>query len=159
MILFLKLNKILSKCRKAKLYDIANDLVEVKELVEKELPRLFAVSRINAQQKIGERVDEVMGIMGWADLDFIKSKTREDNLVLKRYLLWYILRTEDEFVLKEIATFFKRDHATIIAGLHRFRNFLSISDKKTIEIYEHYLQVSAAKVQGEEHAVPVPELQ
>jgi len=67
----------------------------------------------------------------------LKSPTRLKNVALPRQVLMYLLRTELGIPLMEVGSFLGgRDHSTIIHGVDKITNLLSINEDLRVDISE-----------------------
>lgn len=56
--------------------------------------------------------------------ELARSKTRKQEVVIKRQLAMYILRKKSKMILSEIGDDFDRDHATVIHSVKEINNRL-----------------------------------
>ena len=66
----------------------------------------------------------------------IIGTSRARGLVLCRHVYYHIAREKMGLKLAQIGSFFNRDHTTIIHGLTKVKNMISIDDDITIQFIE-----------------------
>lgn len=59
----------------------------------------------------------------------VKSKTRLASVVEARHFIFLFLRANTTLSLSEIATRYNRDHTTVIAGVNRMHDLISLEDE------------------------------
>lgn len=65
----------------------------------------------------------------------ILSDSRMRHIVNVRHLYWYLL-LQNGFNLSEIGRMNNRTHSTVLHGINKAKELLSIGDKEMISIYE-----------------------
>jgi hypothetical protein len=68
--------------------------------------------------------------------DAILGTSRSRGLVLCRHVYYHIAREKMGLKLAQIGLFFNRDHTTIIHGINKVKDMVSIGDDITIEFIE-----------------------
>ena len=77
----------------------------------------------------------ILCIMLNVDLKEIMGKSRRQNVVLIRTMIWLYLRDNDGVGTKRIAMVSKRSHSTVVVLTNNFKYVLKV-DKKTKRIYD-----------------------
>lgn len=75
--------------------------------------------------------DSLCNRAGFGDL---KPADRSGDKPLQRQAVWYIMR-EKNITFEEIAKQSHRTHGTIVVGVKRFKDYLSINDEESRRIY------------------------
>lgn len=68
--------------------------------------------------------------------DAILGTSRSRGLVLCRHVYYHIAREKMGLKLAQIGSFFNRDHTTIIHGLNKVKDMISIGDEITIQFID-----------------------
>ena len=68
--------------------------------------------------------------------DAIKGQNRARGLVLCRHAYYYIARKNMGLKLAEIGLFFGSDHTTVIHGINKVKDMISIGDEITCQFIE-----------------------
>lgn len=68
--------------------------------------------------------------------DAILGTSRSRGLVLCRHVYYHIAREKMGLKLAKIGSFFNRDHTTIIHGLNKVKDMISIGDEITIQFID-----------------------
>ena len=66
----------------------------------------------------------------------IRSQNRARGLVLCRHAYYYIARQNMGLKLAEIGSFFGNDHTTVIHGINKVKDMISIGDEITCQFIE-----------------------
>lgn len=66
----------------------------------------------------------------------ILGTSRASKLVLCRHVYYHIAREKMGLKLAQIGSFFNRDHTTVIHGLNKVKDMVSISDEITCQFIE-----------------------
>lgn len=82
--------------------------------------------------------DNLCNRAGFGDL---KPSDRSGSKPLQRQAVWYVMR-EMGVIFQEIAKQSHRTHGTIVAGVKRFKGFLSINDGEAIQMYQNIAKVA-----------------
>ena len=77
--------------------------------------------------------DSLCARAGFGDL---KPDDRSGDKPLQRQAVWYAMR-ELGLTFHEIAKQSHRTHGTVVVGVKRFKDFLSVNDKETKRIYSN----------------------
>ena len=64
----------------------------------------------------------------------IKGKKRDSSIVNARHICIYLIRQMNELSLKQIASYFSKDHATIFSSIRKVENDMERSEEKKKEI-------------------------
>lgn len=64
----------------------------------------------------------------------IKGKKRDSSIVNARHICIYLIRQLNELSLKQIASYFSKDHATIFSSIRKIENDMERSEEKKKEI-------------------------
>lgn len=68
---------------------------------------------------------------GFGDL---KPDDRSGDKPLQRQAVWYVMR-EHGLKFREIVEQSHRTHGTVVVGVQRFNDFLSMNDKEAVQMY------------------------
>ena len=69
---------------------------------------------------------------GFGDL---KPADRSGDKPLQRQAIWYVMR-EQGLKYREITKQSQRTHGTVVVGVQRFKDFLSVNDKEAVKMYK-----------------------
>ena len=75
---------------------------------------------------------------GFGDL---KTAERSGNKPLQRQAVWCVMR-ERGITFQEIARQSHRTHGTVVVGVKRFKGFLSVKDKESVQMYQKIIKVA-----------------
>ena len=75
--------------------------------------------------------DSLCSNAGFGDL---KPADRSGDKPLQRQAVWYIMR-EQGVTFKEIAEQSHRAHGTVVVGVKRFKDYLSVNDEEAERMY------------------------
>jgi len=78
-----------------------------------------------------ENLLSVVSFVSGMPEDAIKSQNRARGLVLCRHVYYYIAREKMGLKLVEIGSVFGSDHTTVIHGINKVKDMLSIEDEIT----------------------------
>ena len=76
--------------------------------------------------------------VGFGDL---KPADRSGDKPLQRQAVWYAMR-EQGVTFQEIAKQSHRTHGTVIAGVNRFKGYLSMNDGEAVRMYQNIIKVA-----------------
>ena len=76
-----------------------------------------------------------------AEFGDLKPSDHSGYKPLQRQAVWYVMR-EQGVILQEIAKQSHRTHATVIVGVKRFKDFLSVNDEKAVQMYQNIIKVA-----------------
>lgn len=81
------------------------------------------------------------------DLDQIKTKTREWDIVYVRHLLMYSLKSYTKMSFKSIGRMFDQDHTTVMNGVRRISTQMIDDDKiaEDVKAIEHHFLIEQPK--------------
>ena len=82
--------------------------------------------------------DTLCSRAGFGDL---KPADRSGDKPLRRQAVWCVMR-EQGVTFAEIAKQSHRTHGTVVAGVKRFKGFLSVNDEKAIQMYQKIIKVA-----------------
>jgi DNA-binding NarL/FixJ family response regulator len=82
--------------------------------------------------------DSLCSRAGFGDL---KPDDRAGNKPLQRQAVWYVMR-EKGITLQEIAEQSHRTHGTVVVGVKRFKDFLSMNDREAVQMYQNIIKVA-----------------
>lgn len=68
---------------------------------------------------------------GFGDL---KPADRSGDKPLQRQAVWYVMR-EQGLKFREIVEQSHRTHGTVVVGVKRFKDYLSMNDKEAVQMY------------------------
>ncbi len=103
----------LAMCRRA-ISDILASSVSTSDMIE----RILTI----VSQKYGVTPDD------------IKGKKRDASISNARHICIYLIRHMNELTLKQIASYFSKDHSTIISSIRKVENDMDTSEEKRKEI-------------------------
>ena len=75
---------------------------------------------------------------GFGDL---KPNDRSGDKPLQRQAVWCVMR-EQGVTFQEIAKQSHRTHGTVVAGVKRFKGYLSTNNREAMEIYQNIIKVA-----------------
>ena len=75
--------------------------------------------------------DRLCNRVGFGDL---KPADRSGIKPLQRQAVWYVMR-EQGVTFQEIAKQSHRTHGTVVVGVQKFKNYLSVNDEEAKRIY------------------------
>lgn len=75
--------------------------------------------------------DRLCSRAGFGDL---KPADRSGGKPLQRQAVWYAMR-EQGVTFREIAKQSHRTHGTVIVGVQKFKDYLSINDEEAVQMY------------------------
>ena len=82
--------------------------------------------------------DRLCARAGFGDL---KPNNRSGDKPLQRQAVWYVMR-EQGIKFREIAEQSHRTHGTVIVGVKRFKDFLSVNDGEAERMYQNIPKVA-----------------
>ena len=82
--------------------------------------------------------DTLCNCAGFGDL---KPDDRSGYKPLQRQAVWCFMR-EQGVIFQEIAEQSHRTHGTVIVGVKRFKGYLSMNDKKGVQMYQNIIKVT-----------------
>ena len=82
--------------------------------------------------------DTLCSRAGFGDL---KPSDRSGDKPLQRQAVWYVMR-EQGVTFEEIAKQSHRTHGTVIVGVKRFKDFLSVHDGEAARMYQNIVKVA-----------------
>ena len=82
--------------------------------------------------------DSLCSRAGFGDL---KPNDRSGDKPLQRQAVWYVMR-EQGVIFQEIAKQSHRTHGTVIMGVKRFKDFLSVNDREAVQMYQNIIKVA-----------------
>ena len=82
--------------------------------------------------------DRLCSRAGFGDL---KSADRSGSKPFQRQAVWYVMR-EQGVTFQEIAEQSHRTHVTVIAGVERFKGYLSINDGEAVQMYQNIIKMA-----------------
>jgi hypothetical protein len=83
-----------------------------------------------------ENLLSVISFVSGLPKDAIRSQNRARGLVLCRHAYYYIARKNMGLKLAEIGSFFGNDHTTVIHGINKVKDMISIGDEITCQFIE-----------------------
>jgi hypothetical protein len=83
-----------------------------------------------------ENLLSVISFVSGMPEDAIKGQNRARGLVLCRHAYYYIARKNMGLKLAEIGLFFGSDHTTVIHGINKVKDMISIGDEITCQFIE-----------------------
>jgi hypothetical protein len=83
-----------------------------------------------------ENLLSVISFVSGMPEDAIKGQNRARGLVLCRHAYYYIARHNMGLKLAEIGSFFGNDHTTVIHGINKIKDMISIGDEITCQFIE-----------------------
>ena len=96
------------------------------------------IKRINKMQNLQSLFDNLCSRAGFGDL---KPDDRSGEKPLQRQAVWCVMR-ERGMKFQEIAKQSCRSHGTVVAGVKRFKDFLSVNDREAIQMYQKFIKVA-----------------
>lgn len=82
--------------------------------------------------------DSLCSRAGFGDL---KLFDRSGDNPLQRQAVWYVMR-EKGVTFREIAEQSHRVHGTVVVGVKRFRDYLSVNDEEAVQMYQKVIKVA-----------------
>lgn len=82
--------------------------------------------------------DSLCSRAGFGDL---KIDDRSGNKPLQRQAVWYVMRRQS-VTFQEIAKQSHRTHGTVVVGVKRFEDYLSMNDREAKRIYQNIIKVT-----------------
>ena len=82
--------------------------------------------------------DSLCSRVGFGDL---KPDDRTGDKPLQRQAVWYVMR-EQGVIFQEIAKQSRRTHGTVIVGVKRFKDYLSVNDEEAVQMYQNVIKVA-----------------
>ena len=82
--------------------------------------------------------DSLCSRAGFGDL---KPSDHSGDKSLQRQAVWHVMR-EQGVTFQEIAKQSHRTHGTVIVGVKRFKGYLSMNDKKGVQMYQNIIKVA-----------------
>ena len=82
--------------------------------------------------------DSLCARAGFGDL---KPDDRSGDKPLQRQAVWCVIR-EQSVTFQEIAKQSHRTHGTVIVGVKRFKDYLSMNDKEAVQMYQNVIKVA-----------------
>ena len=76
--------------------------------------------------------DSLCSRAGFGDL---KPNDRSGIKPLQRQAVWYVMR-EQGVIFQEIAKQSHRTHGTVVVGVKRFKDYLSVNDEEAVRMYK-----------------------
>lgn len=64
------------------------------------------------------------------DKTYFLGKSRKKDIVMYRFIFFYLIREKYKYTYECIGAYFNRDHATVLHGEKRIRELLEIKDKE-----------------------------
>ena len=71
----------------------------------------------------------------------LKLNDRSGIKPLQRQAVWYVMR-EQGVTFMEIAKQSHRTHGTVVVGVERFKDYLSMSDGEAVQMYQNIIKVA-----------------
>ena len=82
--------------------------------------------------------DSLCSRAGFGDL---KPADRSGDKPLQRQAVWYVMR-ELGITFREISEQSYRVHGTVVVGVKRFRDYLSVNDEEAVQMYQKVIKAA-----------------
>ena len=78
-------------------------------------------------------------------LENLQAKNRSEEVLLIRQIFMYLLRSNDRLLFKEIGAMLHKDHATVMWGVNKVKEYIDVQDVRFMNVYENFKHLNLSK--------------
>jgi chromosomal replication initiation ATPase DnaA len=75
----------------------------------------------------------------------LQAKNRNEEVLLIRQIFMYLLRLNDLLLFKEIGAMLHKDHATVMWGVNKVKEYIQVKDVRFMNVYENFKHLNLSK--------------
>ena len=119
-----------------KKYKELGELIECLEITENIFP-----TKANWKILFIEKIIKKYGY----SLENLQAKNRSEEVLLIRQIFMYLLRSNDRLLFTEIGAMLHKDHATVMWGVNKVRDYIDVQDVRFMNVYENFKHLNLSK--------------